>query len=168
MKYYLLTIFLAAALFGCKNDSQDAADSAQAETVTPAQPTAPAAGEAIANPSNYKFPDIEGKVWKLSKYEYDGKSNAPFEQSVLTLEIVEDKVSGNAGCNDYNGKVVLKDKGSVSFSAIASTKMRCDRRMTQEVRFLQLLESANAYEVNMVVLRLKGPKGSLTFRNDGH
>lgn len=154
---------LALGLFSCKNEGQDAAAQAQADSLAVAsQVQAPESGQV----SNFNFPDVEGKIWKLSEYEYDGNTNPPFDKSVLTLQLMNGKATGNAGCNDFNGTVELKGNGELSFSGIAKTKMLCNSRMTQETRFIELLETATSYEANMIFLKIKGPKGMLTFRND--
>lgn len=164
----MIVFFLAAGLFACKNDGQDTASEAGADSLATAQAQPSGQVSQGGNRSNFKFPDIEGLAWKLSEYEYQGEEYPPFDNSLLTLRIEGDKASGNGGCNDFQGSVSLKENGSVSFSNITKTRMRCANRMTQEVRFFEILESANAYEVNMVFLKLSGPKGKLTFRNDNN
>ena len=38
--------------------------------------------------------------------------------------------------------------------------------MIQEMRFIELLEGAETFKVNLVFLELQGPKGRLILRND--
>lgn len=53
-----------------------------------------------------------------------------------------DKIGGNAGCNQYGGNYALKDN-QISFSGIMATKMACTPGMKTENKFLEVLNHAN-------------------------
>ncbi|NRA51874.1 MAG: META domain-containing protein, partial [Phaeodactylibacter sp.] len=54
--------------------------------------------------------------------------------------------------------------GTLSLGEIASTKMLCQGKMTQETRIYDLLKAANSYSVNKIFLEISGDKGQLSFR----
>lgn len=71
-----------------------------------------------------------------------------------TLILENNKISGNAGCNNYFGNLVLDTTaGNFSVSNIGSTKMMCDN-METEANFLSMLREANKYVVNGNTLEL--------------
>lgn len=65
-----------------------------------------------------------------------------------TLAIEGEKISGNAGCNNYFGDISLDaSTGRFEASRMGSTKMFCDN-MSVEDNFLKVLSSANKYVVS--------------------
>jgi heat shock protein HslJ len=163
MKYYLLAFaVLGLALTACKSDTSDAqqAEEASSEAL---------ATEAAAPAANYQFPEIEGKQWQLSEYVYDGKTIQPVQNSIITLRIVGDKVTGNGGCNDYNATAAIQAGGKIAISNLTKvTKERCTQRMTQETWVLELIETAQSYDAQLALLEMTSPKGKLTFRHVGN
>ncbi len=76
-----------------------------------------------------------------------------------TLILENNKVSGNAGCNNYFGNLMLDTTaGNFSATNIGSTKMACDN-MDTESNFLRMLQEANKYVVSKTTLELY--KGNL-------
>lgn len=66
-------------------------------------------------------------------------------QSTLTVESAE-RVSGQAGCNRYFGRVGLEES-NIAISRVGSTKMVCPPAvMDQERRFLDALQAAASWE----------------------
>jgi heat shock protein HslJ len=86
--------------------------------------------------------NLVGSIWVLIQLA-DGQGAlvpvlAGYE---VTLQFGPDeRVSGNAGCNQYGAKIVLQ-ADSLTISPPISTRMACadPELMAQEVRFLQLL-----------------------------
>lgn len=90
-------------------------------------------------------PSIATSKWILSETV---KGNTP------TLNIENNKISGNAGCNNYFSDITLaSDSGSFVAGNIGSTKKACEN-MSVENNFLQMLSSANKYVVNGTNLEL--------------
>ena len=76
-----------------------------------------------------------------------------------TLILENNKVSGNAGCNNYFGNLMMDTTaGNFSVSNVGATKMACDN-MDVENNYLNMLQQANKYVVNGNVLELY--KGNL-------
>jgi heat shock protein HslJ len=71
-------------------------------------------------------------------------------------------VSGNAGCNQYNGPVVVEGD-SITIGPLASTKMACADQAAadQEAAFLAALEAATTFEVRNQTLELRDDDGAL-------
>ncbi len=78
--------------------------------------------------------------------------NVSGKKPTMALEV--GKVTGNAGCNNYFGELIL-DASNGTFIArnIGSTKMACDN-LNEENNFFQMLEAANKYVINGNVLEL--------------
>lgn len=81
-------------------------------------------------------PSLLNTQWRL---EDSVKGKTP------TLVIENEKLSGNAGCNNYFGTITL-DASNGSFAAknIGSTRMACPN-MQAEANFLKMLNEANRY-----------------------
>jgi heat shock protein HslJ len=85
-----------------------------------------------------KQPSIENTKWILAD---NVKGKTP------TLVIESDKISGNAGCNNYFGKITLNTAaGDFSANPTGTTKMYCDN-LDEEDNFMKMLEEANKYVV---------------------
>ncbi|WP_018676501.1 META domain-containing protein [Riemerella columbina] len=81
---------------------------------------------------------IKNTDWILSG-EKVGDSRTP------TLRIENDRLSGNAGCNNYFSEVQLDEStGSFSTKSIGATKMACPN-MDIEQNFFKMLNEANKY-----------------------
>jgi heat shock protein HslJ len=165
MKYYLLALaVIGLALTACKSDASDAQQ--EEEAGAEALAAQPGAGAPAAN---YKFPDIEGKEWQLSQFDYEDKNIRPVQGSMVTMLIVGDKVSGNAGCNDYQATAAIQAGGKISFANVEKlSKNICTQRMTQETWVLELIQTAQSYDAQLALLEVSSPKGKLTFRYVGN
>ena len=87
---------------------------------------------------------ITGTQWVLA----DDITNRP------TLVIEQNRISGNAGCNNYFSDAVI-DTSAGNFSAknIGSTRKMCNN-MTTETSYLNVLQQANKYVVTETTLEL--------------
>ena len=100
---------------------------------------------------------IVGPTWRL--VSIDGQ--LPIEGTTLTAIFSEDaRVAGSAGCNRYFGRANAVT-GRMLVGPLGSTLMACEANgvMTQEQRFLELLQAASSYSVIGDELRL-GPSGN--------
>ena len=84
-------------------------------------------------------PSIANSQWVLSDVV---KGKTP------TLNIENGKLSGNGGCNNYFGEVILDAaSGSFGVDKVGSTKMACNY-MTEEQNYFKMLSEANSYKVS--------------------
>lgn len=82
--------------------------------------------------------NLENTEWELQA----GKLN---QSKVPTLRIEKDRISGNAGCNNYFTQAVIEPQtGRFSAKNIGSTRMAC-KDMQVEQNFLKMLEQSNKY-----------------------
>lgn len=167
---YTTALLLAAlmALASCKGDGgQERAAEAPPPAEQPAPPSPAEGSPATAGEQpSYEFPDIEGKTWVLTKYQYQGRQERILGGAAIELSIRGDQLTGNGGCNAMSGRIGLKGDGAVDISGISRTEKLCRGLMTQETRVIELLEGAETYKVNLVFLEFNGPQGQLLFRND--
>lgn len=90
-------------------------------------------------------PSIANSQWVLAE---SVKGKTP------TLNLENGKLTGNAGCNNYFGEVVLNpSSGGFTAGKMGSTKMFCDN-MSVEDNFLKVLSEANRYVVSGTTLEL--------------
>ncbi|PZU79152.1 MAG: heat-shock protein HslJ [Chryseobacterium sp.] len=87
---------------------------------------------------------ITGTQWVLA----DDIPNKP------TLLIEQNRISGNAGCNNYFSEAIIDTSaGNFSTKAIGSTRKMCNN-MTTETSFLSVLPEVNKYVVTETTLEL--------------
>ena len=90
-------------------------------------------------------PSIANSQWVLAETV---KGKTP------TLNLENGKLTGNAGCNNYFGEVVLDPSiGGFTAGRVGATKMYCDN-MSVEDNFLKVLGEANRYVVSGTTLEL--------------
>lgn len=85
--------------------------------------------------------DIRGVTWLLSDIG-DKTLNNDIKTTLVFGD--EDKISGNAGCNNYFGSYELYPNG-IKISNIGSTRKMCSEDvMEQEMTYLGILQKANS------------------------
>jgi heat shock protein HslJ len=102
--------------------------------------------------------DPTGRVWNLTELEGD----APVGGTTIDLTITEEGISGNAGCNTYNGSVELDMETSTLTVGpdVVSTMMACEEPiMAQEQKYFEALTRVTSYEVASEELILKDAEG---------
>ncbi len=164
---FSLLLFLALGILACNNGETPAEDAAAEQTAGQLQQGSPAeeTSKAEEKPVEFKFPELEGKRWKLSEYEYQGRTMEPLEGSKIHIRIQGDEITGNAGCNDIMGEVAVREDGTLSVGQLSKTKKLCQGMMTQEERFVSLLQGARSYSVNKIFLEVNSAEGKLSFQN---
>lgn len=92
-------------------------------------------------------PSILNTQWQLA--------DAPEGTKNPTLNVERDRITGNAGCNNYfsGGFSVETSTGRFAAKNLGSTKMMCDN-ISVEQNFMELLATANFYVVNGDFLEL--------------
>lgn len=65
----------------------------------------------------------------------------------------ENRVSGNGGCNQFNGTYIIKSGNRVTFSDVESTKMTCEH-MEIEYQLFEALKRADNYTLHHDTLSL--------------
>lgn len=100
----------------------------------------------LSSKSNKKQPSLNNSSWILAT---EVKGAAP------TLLISGDRISGNAGCNNYFSSDFNLDPtvGNFSVKNIGSTRKMCDN-MDVESNFLKMLNETTKYLIKDNVLEL--------------
>ncbi|MCH8490965.1 MAG: META domain-containing protein [Oceanicaulis sp.] len=87
---------------------------------------------------------LTGPEWTVT--QIDGQP--ALENAAPSIAFLPNGVTGSAGCNRFNGGYEA-DAASLSFGALATTRMACaDDRMEQERAFLTLLSRSTRYEAS--------------------
>ncbi len=112
-------------------------------------------GAASANP-------LEG-AWNVTGYN-NGKQAvvSPIAGTTLTAVFTPDgNVTGNAGCNDYNGPYKL-DGTKLTVGPLASTQKACEQAvMDQETEFLTALQTPTTVEPSGGTVTLRDASGAM-------
>jgi len=103
--------------------------------------------------SGWQLTNIMGKEITASDYA-KGVPDATFT--------TENRISGNGGCNSYNGPYTLDEKGNLSFGMMISTKMFCPGN--GEGEYMKTLGEVNKAKIsNNKLILLNGDKELLVF-----
>ena len=87
--------------------------------------------------------------WTVTSYYSGNAITSVLGDATLTADFADDgTLSGNAGCNDYNGPYEI-DGDSISIGPLAGTRMACasEELSQQETDFLAALELATSFMV---------------------
>ena len=112
--------------------------------------------------SSYDY--IIDKYWRL--VEINGTTVTPQmwnREPHLRLQVTENTVVGNSGCNAYFGSYALKGGDRVEFSNIGATKMACPN-MDIESRLFKALEATGNLVLVNDTLHMKDAGGALLAR----
>ena len=107
---------------------------------------------------------LEENEWDLIKYTADGQEYDVLKDAPAKLVFKGESLSGNSGCNSFMSSYTLGANGAIEVGAMNSTKMICANKMTQEVKFFELLKEAQSYSVQQNQLIIKSKNGELNFR----
>jgi heat shock protein HslJ len=135
----------AAASFTATADALTLYDADGAETLVFA-----------AGPDNL----VEGS-WNVTGYNNGNQAvTSPIVGTTLTATFTVDAVSGNAGCNDYNGSYTIEG-ATVEIGPLVTTRMACEQDvMDQEAQYLAALQASTSVESVGGVVTLRDATGS--------
>jgi heat shock protein HslJ len=92
-------------------------------------------------------------IWVLEfikGVDYNPKTEG-VQRPTIEIHLKDNKVVGNTGCNDMNGKVDIEED-QITFSDMATTKKFCPESIEQE--FLIALGMVNNYKIEKMELHL--------------
>ena len=107
---------------------------------------------------------LENTRWKLTRLgDRPVTVGAGQPEPHLILSSETGRVSGSSGCNRLMGRYEAED-GSLTFSALATTRMACPAAMDVERRFLTALRATSTAEITQQRLELFDENGRLLAR----
>ena len=93
-----------------------------------------------------------------------GTSWAMPDQPKQFVEFNASKISGNAGCNRFNGSFG-QNGTTVEMGRLATTRMACGPAiMIEEAKFLHGLEHSTSFEISGTTLLLKSAAGDVILK----
>jgi heat shock protein HslJ len=108
---------------------------------------------------------VEGTQWRLMLLAVDGEQQTLPNDAKITARLEGGRISGNGGCNSYNGTYTLAGK-DLTFGQLASTKMACPS-MSLESKYFRVLERATGYRHEGDRLTIYcGERDKLIFQTD--
>lgn len=99
----------------------------------------------LSSKNTAKSTNLEDSHWVLE--------DQTLTSSTITLNIENNKISGNASCNSYFGDLSLDENNSISIQNIGTTRKHCNK-MSAETYFLNILEKVNKYSATNSELSL--------------
>jgi heat shock protein HslJ len=115
---------------------------------------------------------LDATSWSLDTYrDEQGELVDVLPGSVVTINFQADTVSGQAGCNNYNGSYEV-DGDNLTFSPLATTRKMCADPpgvMEQENAYLRALEAVASYSMGGSSLEMTDSRRDtlLTFTQAG-
>ena len=107
---------------------------------------------------------LENTRWKLTRLGDRTVTVAAGQREPhLILSGETGRVTGSGGCNQLSGRYDAED-GSLTFSALATTRMACAAAMDVERRFLSALRATSRAEITQQRLELFDASGRLLAR----
>lgn len=109
---------------------------------------------------------LENIEWSLISYGPEGsmKGLLPDTEITATFDSETKGVGGTAGCNHYGGSYTLDGNKLTMKGPFAVTEMWCgEERGAQEKAYLDILMSAETWEVEGDTLTITGAEGFLIF-----
>lgn len=99
---------------------------------------------------------ITEKYWKLVTLEGQKVTMAPNQEKEVyfMLKTDENRVTGFAGCNTFNGTYTLEKGQRIRFSPLAATLKACPDVDVNEPELFQVFEQADNYTINGDTLQL--------------
>ena len=73
--------------------------------------------------------------------------------AILRFNKADNKIWGNAGCNDFSGKYT-QDASSLNIGLLTSTKMYCDGAMKNEFAIQRVLKNVGTFDISNRTLTL--------------
>jgi len=105
---------------------------------------------------------LDGTSWQLDRYQDEnGEMVSVKTDTLITAQFQADKVSGIAGCNNYNSSYQV-DRSQLTFSAAVATRKLCadpSGIMEQEGAYLAALEQVQTFKQRVGTLEMMDSDG---------
>ena len=106
---------------------------------------------------------IAGTSWTATGIN-NGKGGVESNATTPTVTAAfgtDGSISGNSGCNTYNGKYAVSGTSSISITNVTTTRKACaDDLMTLETQYLAALQAGTQYAMSGSTLTLRDSSGS--------
>ncbi|MEO6038691.1 MAG: META domain-containing protein [Saprospiraceae bacterium] len=106
---------------------------------------------------------IDNTSWQLKKIVEGTTTQIPPAGVKTTANFNAGKITGNGGCNTYNGSYVLSGNRLTFGSDVISTKMFCQAANDWEMRYFHALHGELQWKISGNTLTLQGVEMSLVF-----
>jgi heat shock protein HslJ len=105
---------------------------------------------------------LEGTRWEVSGIVTGDAVSSTIAGAEAELTLDAGSLTGFTGCNRMTGSYTADGEGSISFSAIATTKMACEPAvMDQERQIVAALEATTTYAIEGSTMSLSDADGAL-------
>ena len=137
-----------------------AAALAVACTAAGASPSGGASSPAASSPA--AATPLEGTAWQLTDYVGPEGGSLPVPEGLAaTATFDAGKVTGNGGCNQYNGAYTL-DGDKLTISNVSMTAMACPApQMALETAYTTALQKVATYAISGETLELRTAEGKV-------
>ncbi len=165
---FAFAIVLPFAMASCASKSNQPAEPESAASIdTTAQSAATTADSTAVAQDTMPQLEFEAFDWTLLNFiDPNGKVSPLRYNSTIVVKLVNRKVSGFGGCNNFYGTYTATENGEIRFVELNRSDIICQGLMGQEARFIKLLQGATSWKRDNVELRLSGPEGTLQFAHN--
>ncbi|MEI7433979.1 MAG: META domain-containing protein [Methanomicrobiales archaeon] len=145
----ILCTFLVIMMAGCTSQP------ATAPVVTPVPTAVPATINPTPSPAPITDPTLPGTWYLKMMGEQGGTAPVQIMSPQITAVFTNQSgIYGFSGCNNYNGQYtltgqVLPNGKGITIGPLASTMMYCADTANTETTYLQILQAAKSYTVNV-------------------
>lgn len=114
---------------------------------------------------NQSAENLKQTQWELVAIDQEALDADALGRALPTMQFdtAGTRVSGNAGCNRYNGTVELSGD-SLHFGPLMSTKMACDQMELEQQFMRHLTDQSLGCQVKDGTLILSSEQGELRFK----
>jgi heat shock protein HslJ len=107
-------------------------------------------------------------IWALSSVDgipYEPEDNPDTKHPILEINLTEQRVMGNDGCNNFSGGMTTAGDDGLQFNQMASTRMACPDQ-TLSNRLIAALQEVRSYQLEGLELQLRNAREQvvLTYR----
>ena len=107
---------------------------------------------------------LEGPTWRLMTFAVSPEPQQVPDDVEIFVRLEGGQLSGSGGCNRIGGSYATEGP-KLSTAQLFSTKMYCEKSMTLETRFFQMLEKSRSYSIREGRLEVDcGDMGGLVFQ----
>lgn len=112
--------------------------------------------------SNLSHSQLIGHKWVLDRISPTGDEVfSPRLSRPVYLRVENQRISGNAGCNNFSATAQWKDDKVVGLSEFSMTRMACpDAELSLEADVMNILSHIKNYKVKENELAIYGPNNS--------
>lgn len=113
--------------------------------------------------------ELSGRQWTLTEISGLTVDESLTQKAWFTIDTAEKRIFGNAGCNNFNGRLQMSGDGKMTVSEVIATKMACEHMSVEYALMGVLKKTAGFKQINdtLVFIDTGGTDLAKFVRRDG-